>query len=145
MKVKSIGAAWRAAVEIFPTDYERSSERSAAAGYDIYTSTVEGVAAWISDLGDRLEVNLSDGETVNIWIVADELPQVSECQIGDALRVIDACLYRIEDNITLELQAALGLDEARKTIYAGFGRAAELLQRYYPTSALFDMYNLRDF
>ena len=26
--------------------------------------------AWISDLGNRLEVNLPDGESVNIWIQA---------------------------------------------------------------------------
>ncbi len=44
-----------------------ASER---AGYPIYYSTASDVNAWISDLGNRLEVNLPDGKSVNIWIQA---------------------------------------------------------------------------
>lgn len=37
------------------------------AGYPIFRSSVE-YYNYICDLGDRLEVNLESGETVNIWI-----------------------------------------------------------------------------
>lgn len=68
MTVRTTREAWEKANEIFPTDYEKNNERSERAGYDIYESTLEGCNSWISDLGDRLEINLENGETVNIWI-----------------------------------------------------------------------------
>ena len=49
-------------------DYEYDVVRSKKAGYPIYFTTKEGVNEWISDLGNRLEVNLENGKTVNIWI-----------------------------------------------------------------------------
>lgn len=61
-------AAWAIADELFPSDYVHDSSRSQRAGYDVYMSTFPGMDAWISDLGDRLEVNLPDGQTVNVWI-----------------------------------------------------------------------------
>lgn len=70
MKVTSIKDAWAEANKIFPTDYEHDTSRSERAGYPIYYSTAAGVNAWISDLGNRLEVNLPDGKSVNIWIQA---------------------------------------------------------------------------
>ena len=71
MKVTtSIKDAWEEANKIFPTDYEHDVSRSERAGYPIYYSTANGVNAWISDLGNRLEVNLPDGKSVNIWIQA---------------------------------------------------------------------------
>lgn len=68
MTVKTAREAWEKADAIFPTDYEKDNERSDRAGYDIYKSTLEGCNSWISDLGNRLEINLENGETVNIWI-----------------------------------------------------------------------------
>lgn len=70
MKVTSIKDAWAEANKIFPTDYEHDASRSERAGYPIYYSTAAGVNAWISDLGNRLEVNLPDGKSVDIWIEA---------------------------------------------------------------------------
>ena len=70
MTVTSIKDAWTEAGKILPTDYEYSAERSERAGYPIYYSTAAGMNAWISDLGNRLEVNLPDGKSVNIWIQA---------------------------------------------------------------------------
>lgn len=64
----SISEAWSKANEIFPTDYEIDSRASKNAGYDIWWSTRPGCAAWISDLCTRLEVNLPNGDTVEIWI-----------------------------------------------------------------------------
>ena len=56
--------------KIFPTRYEHDASRSERAGYPIYYSTAADVNAWISDLGNRLEVNLPDGKSVDIWIQA---------------------------------------------------------------------------
>lgn len=72
MTVKTIAEAWNKAGEIFPTDYELDGQRTAGAGYPIYYSTADGVNAYICDLGDRLEVNLPDGSSVNIWVKAEE-------------------------------------------------------------------------
>ena len=71
--VKSTTEAWNKANEIFPTDYECDNQRSERAGYPVYSSTAEGHwYDYICDLGDRLELNLSNGDTVNIWVKADE-------------------------------------------------------------------------
>lgn len=78
MIVKSVGEAWEEANRIFPTDYMKDDMASKNAGYDVYWSTASGVSAWISDLGDRLEVNLGNGESVNIWIEEEE-PKKSVC------------------------------------------------------------------
>ena len=141
MKVKSKQEAWRKADIIFPTDYIKDDIRSTRAGYDIYYSTAAGVAAWISDLGDRLEVNLENGETVNIWI--DEEQQFPEYQLGDALRVINNAIYEIDDNILPSLQEATGLDEARAKIYGAYAEIAKILKAQHPDSKLYDMYNLK--
>lgn len=70
MTVTSIRDAWAEVRKIFPTDYEYSTERSERAGHPIYYSKDNGVNAWISDLGNRLEVNLPDRKSVDIWIKA---------------------------------------------------------------------------
>ena len=142
MKVKSKQEAWRKADIIFPTDYMKDDNRSNRAGYDIYHSTAAGVNAWISDLGDRLEVNLENGETVNIWI--DEEPQFAEYQLEDALRVISDAIYAIDDNILPNLQKVIGLDEARAKIYGAYAEIAKILKAQYPDSRLYNRYNLKD-
>lgn len=68
MTVKTMAEAWSKADEIFPTDYELDGQRTARAGYPVYYSTLDGCTAYICDLGDRLEVNLPDGSSVNIWV-----------------------------------------------------------------------------
>ena len=142
MKVKSKQDAWRKADIIFPTDYAKDDIRSNRAGYDIYYSTAAGVDAWISDLGDRLEVNMENGKTVNIWI--DDEPQFAEYQLEDALSVISDAIYAIDDNILPNLQKVTGLDEARAKIYGAYGEIAKILKAQYPNSRLYDMYNLKD-
>ena len=78
MKAKSINEAWNMANEIFDTDYMKDDKASQNAGYPIYWSTAEGVNAWISDLGDRLEVN-QNGKSVNIWI--EEEPETEPAEV----------------------------------------------------------------
>ena len=67
MKVKNINEAWNEANKIMPNDYLKDEEASVRAGYPIYRSTINHYD-YICDLGDRLEVNLANGQTVNIWI-----------------------------------------------------------------------------
>lgn len=70
MKVNTREQAWIEANKIIPTDYEQDDISSQNAGYPIYVSTVrsgEYGDCWISDLGNRLEVNVG-ATTTNIWI-----------------------------------------------------------------------------
>lgn len=71
MKVKNINEAWNEANKIIPNDYTKDEKASETAGYPIYRSTIEHYD-YICDLGDRLEVNLANGQTVNIWIESEE-------------------------------------------------------------------------
>lgn len=71
MKVRNKDEAWEVAGMIFPTDYALDEERTQRAGYPIWYSTADGVNAWISDLGCRLELNLPSGKSVNVWIKAE--------------------------------------------------------------------------
>ena len=71
MTVKNINEAWQMVNEIFPTDYEKDENASNTAGYNIYRSRLNHYD-YICDLGDRLEVNLASGKTVNIWIESSE-------------------------------------------------------------------------
>lgn len=71
MTVNSREQAWKEADKLFPTDYIKDEQASERAGYPIYKSTADGNESWISDLGNRLEVNTIDStwnKTTNIWI-----------------------------------------------------------------------------
>lgn len=134
-------AAWMIAQDIFPGDYRLDTAASAGAGYDVYTATTPGVNAWISDLGNRLEVNMPDGRTLNIWM-EEKRPDFKEYELADALSVIDFALYKIEDNVTLKLQERTGIDKARAALYAGMRSLAEIVRTDYPASQLIKQYNL---
>ena len=140
MTVNSREAAWQKVNEIFPTDYEKDTRASIAAGYDVYWSTADGVNAWISDLNARLEVNLPNGDSINIWI--DEEPEFREYMLKDALEVINEALYQIDDMVLPKLQKKIGLDVAREQLYGGFKVIAEILRKDYPDSELIARYNL---
>ena len=142
MKANSKKEAWEIADSIFSTDYMKDERRSQNAGYDIYFTTAAGVNAWISDLGNRLEVNMENGETINIWI-GDE-PQYSEYQLADALEVISDAIYEIDDKIIWRLQKATGIDDARAKLYGAYAEIAKILKAQYPSSELYERYNLKD-
>lgn len=141
MKVNSKEQAWVEADKLFPTDYIKDEKKSDTAGYDIYYSTCDGVNAWISDLEDRLEVNLATGETVNIWI--EEEPQFKEYQIAEALRVINDAIYEIDDNVNSKLAEVTGIREARDKLYDAYGAIAKILKSQHPDSELYAEYNLQ--
>lgn len=140
MIVKSRQEAWKIADEIFSTDYEKDDFRSKRAGYDVYFSTVEGVDAWISDLGNRLEVNLENGKTVNIFI--EEEPKFKEYQIEDALEVISDAICDIDDKVIRKLADVTGITEARNKLYGAYAVIAKILKEQYPESKLYKQYNL---
>jgi hypothetical protein len=72
MKANTKKEAWQMADQIFPTDYMKDEGKSERAGYDVYISTAKDHDFfWISDLGNRLEVNM-DGKSVSIWIEEEE-------------------------------------------------------------------------
>ena len=141
MTVNSKQEAWNKANEIFPTDYMKDDRASKAAGYNVYWSTCDGVNAWISDLNDRLEVNLPDGTSVNIWI--EEKPEFAEYMLKDALEVINEALYNIDDLVLPALQKKIGMDVARGQLYNGFKAIADILKKDFPDSELYKKYNLQ--
>ena len=85
--VHSAEEAWQKANEIFPTDYEQDGAASARAGYPIYCTTRQGFTAWISDLGTRLELNLPELETVNIWIEEEEEEETEETEETEEVKI----------------------------------------------------------
>ena len=94
--VNSVSAAWAKVNEVFPTDYNKDENSSARAGYPVFRSSVE-YYNYICDLGNRLEVNLESGETVNIWIdeaeemeAAVEMPKYVD---GASLEILLNGLY----------------------------------------------------
>lgn len=60
--------AWEYVNAAFPTDYTENTIKTKNAGYPIYDSNLGDDHGWISDLGDRLEINFADGSTENVWI-----------------------------------------------------------------------------
>ena len=142
MKVNSRNEAWLRVNEIFPTDYAEDGKASYIAGYPVYKSTVPGCRAWISDLWDRLEVNLPGGDSINIWI--EEKPRYSEDDISDALRVISNAIYEIDDRVAPTLQVETGINEARSKLYGAYAILARILKEQHPESKLYRQYNLQD-
>lgn len=140
--VRSIKDAWQKADEVFPTDYIKDEIKSERAGYGIYVSTADGVNAWISDLGDRLEVNLDNGKTITIWI--NEAPKFKEWQLADALEVVSKVIYKIDDIVDDRLAEETGISRARTLLYGAYAEIKKILDEQYPESELYGKYNLID-
>lgn len=119
-------------------DIYRDANDSERAGYDIWRTYQRG--HWLSDLGDRLEINFDDGETVNIWI--DELRDIAEYQVEDALEVISDCIYRIDDNVSHNIMKRTGIDKARELLYGAYKELSNILDDKFPGSELYAKYNL---
>lgn len=70
--VKDSADAFNVAARFMPGDWDEDRQASARAGYPVYRCYGEGLYYnYICDLGNRLEVNLGDGSTVNVWIDDD--------------------------------------------------------------------------
>lgn len=95
MKVTSRARAWQEADRIFPTDYELDFGSTKNSGYNVYRSRIN-YYDYICDLGDRLEINLSTGGTVNIWIEEPDFTESEKCEL---IGYIDKFLYDLEDKL----------------------------------------------
>ncbi len=82
MTVKTEYQAWEAVTALFPDEYKKDEESSAKAGYSVYRSTVN-YYNYFCMLGDRIEVNFSNGKTVNVWIKPDPKPEKREVKTDD--------------------------------------------------------------
>lgn len=80
--VGSVSEAWQVAGSYFPGDYEKDDRASARAGYPIYRSPSDW-ALYVCDLCTRLEVNLSNGDTVNVWIDDDDPVAAAPAAVAD--------------------------------------------------------------
>lgn len=85
MTVKTEYQAWEAVNAFFPTEYKKDEEASARAGYPVYRS-IENYYDYFCMLGDRIEVNFSNGKTVNVWIKPDPKPEVRAHKTETELR-----------------------------------------------------------
>lgn len=80
MRVMNREQAWCEVGRLIPDDCVKDYEASGRAGYPIYRSTTE-YYNYICDLGSRLEVNLANGQTVNIEIrKPDTIEEYAECE-----------------------------------------------------------------
>lgn len=66
MKVNTMADAFEIAYDKIG-EYEYDKQRSLNAGYPIYRSVTD-MREYICELGDRIEINLANGKSVNVWI-----------------------------------------------------------------------------
>lgn len=117
----------------------QSAERTERAGYPIWET--EKNYEWVSDLGDRLEVN-QHADSVNIWI--DPTNGVAEYQLADALEIISDCIYEIDDKVSGIVKDNTGITEARKLLYGAYAKIRDILDAKFPDSKLYEEYNLKE-
>lgn len=89
--VENYEQAWVKAAEILGCNFYYDKVASEDAGYPVHKG--DSVATcWISDLGNRLEVNKADFTTVNIWIEEEKLYTAAEVSqiITNAKRELEA-------------------------------------------------------
>lgn len=97
---KSEFEAWKWVHEMFPdTQWYLDHESSERAGYKTYRDTEE-FYNYVCELGDRLEVNLKEGnQTINLWIEKEEpeiKPETYKIEFNDVeLILVKGALYRL--------------------------------------------------
>lgn len=127
MKATSYNEAWTMAREIFPTPMQKDERSSKTAGYSVYRSTdFDRFYCYICDLGDRLEINLDDGRTINIWIKpeeeeAQELQTILEANTAAQKFGAITPAFRITNRIYLEfaIDGDYSSNENESRIYNG--------------------------
>ena len=120
---KSEFDAWKWVHEMFPDkQWYRDHEASNAAGYDIYRD-LEEYYNYICCLGDRLEVNLKEGnQTINLWIKPDNIGPGEEA--GTWFRLTDSEVERICNRIYTVVAAASKDDNEKGT----FNHISEIME-----------------
>lgn len=109
---KSEFEAWGWVHEMFPDkQWYLDHESSERAGYKTYRDTEE-FYNYICELGDRLEVNLKEGNTtINLWIEKEEpeiKPETYKIEFNDVeLILVKGALYRLSTSFN-ELDTVSG-------------------------------------
>lgn len=132
MKVNSVEAAWREADRLIPNDYSQDFESSSRAGYPIYRSNIE-YYDYICDLGDRLEVNLKEGNrSINIWIEEDDV-YITENPSKEDIKEAASHQYTFEpENVQLVRVFVMGYkfeSEANRNVFRIMNQSAEFHQK----------------
>lgn len=131
MTVNSIKEAWEMVNEIFPTDYTENTIKTKNAGYPVFDSNLGDENGYICDLGNRLEVNLADGTTVNIWI---------ETAQEKVKRIVKEHNEKIDYFMNVTLAKELNCKDGKVNINDWF-KAQELINRqgfYISAKAILD-------
>ena len=128
MTVNTISAAWEIADSIFPTDYIKSEKRSLRAGYDIYGSTEAGNDSYICDLGNRLEINLETGKSINIWIEPAKAPEKPKTKKEKEIE-LESITTIVDGNTTAQIRKASVLTLSETTALSEIGRFEKEAQR----------------
>lgn len=109
---KSEFDAWKWIHEMFPdTQWYLDHESSERAGYKIYRD-MEEFYNYVCELGDRIEVNLKEGNVItNLWIEKEEpeiKPETYKVEFNDVeLILVKGALYRFS-TILNELDSVSG-------------------------------------
>lgn len=115
------------------------TDRTERAGHPIWATEMS--YEWVSDLGDRLEVN-QHADSVNIWI--DRTHKIAEYQLADALEIISDCIYELDDKVSTIVKDCTGIGEARNKLYGAYKEIRDILDKKFPESKLYEKYNLKD-
>jgi hypothetical protein len=97
---KSEFDAWKWIHEMFPgTQWYFDHESSERAGYKTYRD-IEEFYNYVCELGDRVEVNLKEGNrTINLWLEKEEpeiKPETYKIEFNDVeLILVKGALYRL--------------------------------------------------
>ena len=136
----TVGEAWEIVNSIFPGDYAEDAASTARAGYPVFRGTADR-RAYVCDLGDRLEVNLPKGRSINVWIREGEAettaatasnaeqPTTAAERIGAALGGLPMLGARVSVYVPATCGTADAADNAREvdavasTLSAWFGGA----------------------
>lgn len=84
MKANSRQEAFEMVMEIFPGEFEEDRPATEKAGYKVYRG--ENYYDYVCDLGDRFEVNLADGRTINVWIKEEKKMTIKEWRENTPLK-----------------------------------------------------------
>lgn len=134
MTATTMYKAWEKAKEIANTGFTLNEWKTKRAGYKVYDAADES-GTTVSDLNTRLELNIADGRTFNIWIEEDnkellerEITEAidfyerhAEMEMKRAERMTEGCSFRCEVE-----KAAFGNTEKARAMR----EALELIRKY---------------
>lgn len=65
--------AWKLVTLLTRHEFVYDSFRSERAGYPVFYDTDIDSKAYVCDIGDRLEINYTDGKSQNIWFRFEDI------------------------------------------------------------------------